>query len=92
LTQAGRYGPSAGFLCGNQHRIVSDVWSADMRVVSPWLWDMDMDVDVDVKAQTTGGRPSATRGTEEQFMCLAKAYAIWSKCFSTPVNWRHQFR
>jgi len=64
---------------------VSDVWSADMRVVSPWLWDMDMDVDVET--QTT-----ATRGTEEQFMCLAKAYAIWSKCFSTPVNWRHQFR
>jgi len=46
-----------------------------------------MDMDVDVETQTT-----ATRGTEEQFMCLAKAYAIWSKCFSTPVNWRHQFR
>jgi len=54
------------------------------------MWDMDMDVDVET--QTTGGLPSATRGTEEQFMCLAKAYAIWSKCFSTPVNWRHQFR
>lgn len=39
LTQAsGRKesGPFAGFLCGNQHRIVSDVWSADMRVVSMW--------------------------------------------------------
>jgi len=54
------------------------------------MWDMDMDVDVET--QTTGGCSAATRGTEEQFMYLAKAYAIWSKCFSTPVNWRHQFR